>query len=92
MDDNVQNGQVELLEQVNSMESKIRKLGTIIIVLSLMAGAAFALQTLVTAERTRQLRNVRLAYYKHPCIVIKVDNLGCQAELEMRTEVAVVRR
>ncbi len=74
------------------MEPKIHKLGTIIIVLSLMVGAIFAVHTLIAAERTRQLSNVRLVYYEHPCVVIKVDNRGCEAELEMRTELAVVRR
>ena len=51
--------------------------------------AIFGVHTLTAAERTRQLRNERLVYYQHPCVVIKVDNRGCEAELEMRTEVAV---
>ena len=33
----------------------------------------------------------RVASYSYPCIVLKVDNYGCQAEIEMRTRVVVVQ-
>ena len=39
----------------------------------------------------RQVRNRRVASYSYPCIVLKVDNYGCQAEIEMRTRPVVVR-
>ena len=63
-------------------------LATIIAVLSIIAGVIFTAR----AMSTKQLLNARLVYYKHPCIVLKVDNLGCQAEIEMRTRVVVVPR
>ena len=70
------------------MKSKLSMLATIIAVLSIIAGAIFSAHTM----SDKQLQNKRLVYYKHPCIVLKVDNLGCQAEIEMRTRVAVVPR
>lgn len=33
-----------------------------------------------------------LSSYKHPCIVLTVDNHGCQTELVMRTRIAVAAR
>ena len=37
----------------------------------------------------RQLQIKRVSQSKYPCIVLKVDNSGCQTEIEMRTHVAV---
>lgn len=37
----------------------------------------------------RQLQIKRVTQNKYPCIVLKVDNSGCQTEIEMRTHVAV---
>ena len=37
----------------------------------------------------RQLQIKRVSQNKYPCIVLKVDNRGCQTEIEMRTHVAV---
>ena len=57
-------------------------------VLSLMAGLVFTVCTMTT----KQIQNKRLVHYKHPCIVLNVDNRGCQAEIEMRTRVVLVPR
>jgi hypothetical protein len=37
----------------------------------------------------RKLQTRRVSQYKYPCIVLKVDNSGVQAEIEMRPHVAV---
>ena len=74
------------------MQSKFRKLVTLVIVLSFMAGAIFAVRTLVTMTRVRQLRNVRLVYHETPYVVLKVDDRGCQTEVKMRPRVVVVSR
>ena len=57
-------------------------------ILSLIAGIIFTARTLCDIER----QNMKLVYHKHPVIVLKVDNRGCQAEIEMRTRVAVEKR
>ena len=69
---------------------KRRALGAAVVIsiLSLIAGIVFTVRTLCDIE----LRNRKLVYYKHPVIVFKVDNRGCEAEMEMRTRVAVERR
>lgn len=43
----------------------------------------------VFSANERQLQTKRVSLYKYPCIVLKVDNSGVQAEIEMRTYVAV---
>jgi len=43
----------------------------------------------VFCANERQLQTKRVSLYKYPCIVLKVDNSGCQTEIEMRTHVAV---
>ncbi|MEE9121163.1 MAG: hypothetical protein V3U56_07730 [Syntrophobacteria bacterium] len=43
----------------------------------------------VFSANERQLQTKRVSLYKYPCIVLKVDNSGVQAEIEMRTHVAV---
>jgi hypothetical protein len=43
----------------------------------------------VFCANERQLQTKRVSLYKYPCIVFKVDNSGCQTEIEMRTHVAV---
>ncbi len=50
-----------------------------------------ALSMLLT-QSERKLQARRLSLYKHPVIVLKVDNQGCQTEIEMRTRVAVAAR
>jgi hypothetical protein len=43
----------------------------------------------VFSASERQLQIKRVSQNKYPCIVLKVDNSGCQAEIEMRTHVTV---
>ena len=43
----------------------------------------------VFSANERQLQLKRVSQNKYPCIVLKVDNRGCQSEIEMRTHVAV---
>lgn len=43
----------------------------------------------VFSAHERQLQIKRVSQSKYPCIVLKVDNSGCQTEIEMRTHVAV---
>jgi hypothetical protein len=38
----------------------------------------------------RQLQIRRVSKNEYPCIVLKVDNSGCQTQIEMRPHVAVV--
>ena len=38
----------------------------------------------------RQLQIRRVSQNEYPCIVLKVDNSGCQTQIEMRPHVAVV--
>lgn len=41
-----------------------------------------------TALSGTHIRSTEAAPYKYPCIVLKVDNQGCQTEIEMRTRMA----
>lgn len=70
------------------MKTKARSVAVVISILCLMAGIIFTVQTLYDIE----LRNRKLVYYRHPVVVLKVDNRGCQSEIEMRTYVAVAPR
>ena len=70
------------------MESRLPKLAAIFVVLSLMTGAVFTVHYL----GTRQILNKKLVLREHPYIVLKVDNRGCQAEIETRTRVVVAPR
>ena len=36
----------------------------------------------------KQVQSRKHTSYKHPCIVLKVDNQGCQTEIEMRSRPA----
>lgn len=77
-----------ILERAKILGSRFPKLAVIILVLSLMTGAIFSVRTM----STKKIHNKRLVHYKHPIIVLKVDNRGCQAKMEMRTHVAVAHR
>jgi len=70
------------------MKRRTVSVAAVISVLSLMTGIIFTVLTLCDIER----QNRRLVYYSHPVIVLKVDNRGCQAEIEMRTRAVVERR
>ncbi|MEJ2232751.1 MAG: hypothetical protein P8X67_02390 [Syntrophobacterales bacterium] len=51
--------------------------------------ATVVVMFVVFSANERQLQIKRVSQYKYPCIVLKVDNSGCQTEIEMRTHVAV---
>lgn len=51
--------------------------------------ATVVVMFVVFSANERQLQIKRVSRYKYPCIVLKVDNSGCQTEIEMRTHVAV---
>jgi len=70
------------------MKTRGRSVAVVISILCLMAGIIFTVRTLYDIE----LRNRKLVYYRHPVVVLKVDNRGCQAEIEMWTHVAVAPR
>jgi hypothetical protein len=44
----------------------------------------------VFSAHERQLQIRRVSQNEYPCIVLKVDNSGCQTQIEMRPHVAVV--
>ena len=58
------------------------------IVISMLSVMAAIIIMALTANE-KQLSTNRLASYKHPIIVLKVDNTGCQSKIEIRTRVAV---
>ena len=70
---------------VNTMRCKVVNLFIVISMLSFMA----AIMIMAVTANKKELRTKRLASYKHPCIVLEVDNGGCQSKIEMRTRVAV---
>jgi hypothetical protein len=51
--------------------------------------ATVVVMFVVFSANERQIQIKRVSQYKYPCIVLKVDNSGCQTEIEMRTHVAV---
>ena len=70
------------------MKSIVLSFAILVSVVSLMAASIFAARTMSSEQA--QIR--RADSYEHPCIVLKVDNYGCQAEVEMRTRVAAAPR
>jgi hypothetical protein len=70
------------------MKRRALNIAVVISLLSLVAGMVFTFRSLYDTE----LRKRKLVYHKHPVIVVKVDNRGCQAEIEMRTRAVVERR
>jgi hypothetical protein len=79
-----------LVEHTKGEAMKIKLLGIFLVITMLFATAAGLCTVVIKSER--QQNNRRLTSYKHPCIVLKVDNSGCQSEIEMRTRVAVAAR
>lgn len=70
------------------MVNSIRvKLVYVFILLTVLFVAA-AIMIMAVSANKKQLRTRRLASYKHPCIVLEVDNNGCQSKIEMRTRLA----
>ncbi len=70
---------------VNTIRCKVVNLFIVISMLSVMA----AIIIMAVTANKKQLSTRRLASYKHPCIVLEVDNGGCQSKIEMRTRLAV---
>ena len=67
------------------MKIKVIKAWIVIAALFVSVVALF----LVFSANERQLQIKRVSQNKYPCIVLKVDNRGCQTAIEMRTHVAV---
>ena len=69
-------------ERVRGM--KVEKFNVFVVITTLVVLASIVF----TALSGRHIRSTEAAPYKHPCIVLKVDNQGCQTEIEMRTRIA----
>jgi len=67
------------------MRIKVIKAWMVIAALFVTVVAMFV----VFSANERQLHIKRVSQNEYPCIVLKVDNRGVQAEIEMRTHVAV---
>jgi hypothetical protein len=63
---------------------KVEKFNLFVVITTLVVLASIVF----TALSGTQTRNVEPASYKYPCIVLKVDNQGCQTEIEMRSRMA----
>ena len=68
-------------EGVKGMKFEKFNVCVVITTLAVLAGIVF------TALSGLHVRRRQAAPYKHPCIVLKVDNRGCETQLEMRTGV-----
>ena len=67
------------------MKIKVIKAWMVIVALFVTVAVMFV----VFSANERKLQTRRVSQYKYPCIVLKVDNSGCQTEIEMRPHVAV---
>ena len=63
---------------------KLEKFNLFVVITTLVVLASIVLTALSGAH----IRSTGPARYKHPCIILKVDNQGCQTEMEMRTRMA----
>jgi hypothetical protein len=66
---------------------RIKVIKTWIVIAALFA--TMVVVFMVFSANERQLQIKRVSQNKYPCIVLKVDNSGVQAEIKMRTHVAV---
>ena len=66
---------------------KIRVIKAWIVIAALLVSLVVIFVAFSANERQLQIK--RVSQNKYPCIVLKVDNRGCQTEIEMRTHVAV---
>jgi hypothetical protein len=66
---------------------RIKVIKTWIVIAALFTTVVVAFVVFSASER--QLHIKRVSQNKYPCIVLKVDNSGCQTEIKMRTHVAV---
>jgi hypothetical protein len=63
---------------------KVEKFNLFVVITTLVVLASIVF----TALSGKHTRSTGSAPYKHPCIVLKVDNQGCQTAIEMRTRMA----
>jgi hypothetical protein len=63
---------------------KLEKFNLFVVIATVVVLASIVFTALSGAH----IRSTGPAQYKHPCIVLKVDNQGCQTEMEMRTRMA----
>jgi outer membrane lipopolysaccharide assembly protein LptE/RlpB len=63
---------------------KVEKFNLFVVITTLVVLASIVF----TALSGMHIRSTKSAPYKHPCIVLKVDNQGCQTQIEMRTRLA----
>jgi hypothetical protein len=63
---------------------KVEKFNLFVIIATLVVLASIVF----TALSGTHVRDNYAASYKYPCIVLKVDNQGCQTEIEMRAPMA----
>jgi hypothetical protein len=66
-------------EGVKGMKFEKFNVFVVITTLVVLAGIVF------TALSGLHIKSRQSAPYKHPCIVVKVDNRGCETVIEMRT-------
>ena len=66
---------------------KIRVIKAWIVIAALLVSLVVIFVAFSANERQVQIK--RVSQNKYPCIVLKVDNRGCQTEIEMRTHIAV---
>jgi hypothetical protein len=63
---------------------KVERFNLCILVSTIVVLASIILM----ATSGTQIQSRKPLSYKHPCIVLKVDNQGCQTEIEMRSRPA----
>ena len=66
---------------------KIRVIKAWIVIAALLVSLVVIFVAFSANERQVQIK--RVSQNKYPCIVLKVDNSGCQTEIQMRPHVAV---
>ena len=67
---------------------KLEKFNLFVVITTLVVLASIVLTALSGAH----IRSTGPARYKHPCIVLKVDNQGCQTEMEIRTRMGARKK
>jgi hypothetical protein len=67
---------------------KVEKFNLFVVITTLVALASIVF----TALSGMHIRSAEPAPYKHPCIVLKVDNQGCQTEMEIRTRMGARKK
>ena len=67
------------------MKMKIKVIKAWIVIAALFV--TLVVMFVVSSVNERQLQIKGVSQKKYPCIVLKVDNSGCQTEIEMRTHI-----